>query len=73
MVIKTKAKKDGTIEVKSAYESGSSEHCIAELVAVIEDVVTHLIKLHRMNGDTKTQAAQYYNTIAEIIKSIADE
>lgn len=73
MVIKTKAKKDGIIEIKSAYEDISPEQTLAELSAVIEDVVSHLIKLHRMNGDTKTQAAQYYNTIAGILTEMAKE
>ena len=73
MVIKTKSKKDGIIEIKSAYEDISPEQTTAELLAVIEDVVTHLIKKHRMKGDAKTQPAQYYNTIAEILKEMAKD
>ena len=71
--IKTTAREDGTIEVKSIYKNGSSEQALAELMAVIEDVVINLIKQHRKVGDLKTKPAQYYNTIAEILKEMAKE
>lgn len=73
-MLEAKAKRlsNGMITVSSRFENGSNVEAMEELVAIVEDVVKHLIKLHEQKNDGATPQF-YYGALSKVFADMAKE
>lgn len=73
-MLEAKAKRlnNGMISVSTRFADGSNVEAMEELVAIVEDVVKHLVKLHNQQGDGAT-AQYYYGALSQMFAEMAKE